>query len=93
MIDQAIDMLGPIDKVKGNCNVEDSVKNVKRIIEESKKKPPQYEDDSCNSIIDGAIGRLTGTDPYAASFKSRFNPFSGETLTPEQEEEMTNLKT
>lgn len=84
-------MLGPVDKVKGNCNVEDSVKNVKRIIEESKKKPVQYEDDSCKSIVDGAIGRLTGIDPYAASFKSRFNPFTGETQTPESEEEVAKL--
>ena len=76
----------------GHSCPETCVKNVKKIIEESKKKPVQYEDDSCKSIVDGAIGRLTGIDPYAASYKSRFNPFSGETQTPENEEEVAKLK-
>jgi len=29
MIDEAIEMLGPIEKVKGNSNIENSVQNVK----------------------------------------------------------------
>ena len=32
-IDNAIEMLGPIEKVKGSVLVEDSVENVKKVIE------------------------------------------------------------
>lgn len=39
MIDQAIEMLGPIEKIKGNQLIEDSVDNVKKVIEQSSKKP------------------------------------------------------
>ena len=68
-------MLGPLEKVKGNYYIEDSVKNVKRVIEQPKKKPDQYEGDPCSSLIDGAFARLTGQDPYAQSFKGHHNPF------------------
>ena len=70
MIDQAIDMLGPIEKVKGNPIVEQSVQNVKQVIENSKKKPDEYERDPCKFELDGTFARLTGQDPYALKFKS-----------------------
>lgn len=84
MIDEAIDMLGPIEKVKGNKNIESSVENVKKIIELSKKKPEQFETDACNAIIDRAFARLTGKDPYAEQLKNHKNPFLGTDSEPSQ---------
>ena len=71
-IDQALEMLGPIEKVKGNQNIKNSVDNLKKVLETASKKPVVTEADPCDDLINGAFTRLTGQDPFAAGG----NPFA-----------------
>ena len=59
-IDQALEMLGPIEKVKGNQNIKNSVDNMKKVLEAASKKPVVTEADPCDDLINGAFTRLTG---------------------------------
>lgn len=74
VIDQAIAMLGPVEKVKGSPHIQDSVSNMKKVIEQSLNKPLVSDSTPCNAIVDGAYARLIGKDPFAPGL-DRSNPF------------------
>ena len=59
-LDQAIEMLGPIEKVKGNPIIKSSVDNMKRVLENAAKKPEKTQADPCDDLVRGAFSRLTG---------------------------------
>lgn len=67
-------MLGPVEKVKGSPHIQDSVSNMKKVIEESLNKPLVNDSTPCNAIVDGAYARLIGKDPFAPGL-DRSNPF------------------
>ena len=67
-------MLGPLDRVKGNPRIQDSVANMKRVIEESHNKNPVDEAAPCDSIVNGAYMRLFGKNPFSPDI-DKSNPF------------------
>ena len=74
MIDQAIEMLGPVTKARGNNHLQQQVDHVRYLVKGLSGRSHDADGDVCGDIINAAVGRLTGKDPYAGKFRQGGNP-------------------